>query len=590
MKEREILKKAMESTLPDKERIRAGVLSEKRKRKSYKRIMLAAACITLLCALLLCLPLFKKEKKEKNAEIPFDTFSEESVLPEDDIGVMKLSERKESYRPAVGGGSTGICKIHNCEYHAIPGYMLDYVGNEKFELWAAQFKDADGWFVCDENNCTPGFNIVDFIIHFDIPAELIYKDYPGYYNPNSVFWDLDLLLARDAEGYEEFARTKLSLTSEEEYEFDKRSEDKGFKCILLNILEQKNDQRSKDYYNLITYNNTRINYSEFSVLDIVENSSITKAEVEAAYKPHERSYSPYVTNDYYYTYNIDLLFDEREILYKEIEKLKNIPYVPMAAQIDSLLRIGRNTEYTKAGKAVEIKDGIYIPEGYMPDGDDSFYLEKDLIVYGGRVYWHVETLSLGEDKIMENIRDTIPVGHTWAELKRWQVFWERFCYSDYVSSYEGDVYLLNDYDESYRIMCNNYYEDKDSMRIYEACRGIVLKTGSDIFGRDKLALEENAVSFGSYDSENGELKESKVLNRKRDMIIKMLLKAEFCLDSSDISYVGHSRVSIEMKDGSCVDLTVYENGYVEYEHISGYGVYLKLTNLDMINMLISEGS
>jgi len=375
MKGKEIIKRALEGSIPDKESLRQECLSQRKRAVSVKRVMIAAACILLLCTTFVLIPLLKKDNNKKG----FDG-NEDIILQSEEL--ESISEditpdtQDEYYDPgAIGGGESSICPIHSIEYHAIPGLLIDYVDEQAYEEWKSQLRDEEGWYIRDENGCYPGFNIVEFINSFNIPDELIIECYPGYYNSSSAYWNLDLLLSRDAEAYEIFAR-KTSLTKEEKRLYEDRERDGSFKRRVLDLLKEKTDEGSVAYYNKITCNGTRYLLEEFSILDMVENSSLTKEDIESACGVDRRTGVQSVNFVYRYTYNIDLLFEEKAALYAEIEKLEDIPYVPRAAQIDELLHIGYNGELAVKGEAIETEYGIYIPEGLLPQSDEDLPLEN----------------------------------------------------------------------------------------------------------------------------------------------------------------------------------------------------------------------
>lgn len=581
MKDREIIKRALEPKMPDKEKIRLSCIENNGAKINIGRVVLLTACLIILCASLAAFPLFSEKQGGKSGTkggISVNTDPVETSVGNDD-------EYDESDGlPAIGGGGP-ICQVHAGHYHYFDcEVFFDYVGVEEFCEWEATFRDENGWLITNDNSCLGDLNIMNFINTFDIPDEVIIEAYFSKYYNN--YWNIELLLSRDEATYEEYA-VKLYDSGNELYNRGTYKQllsyEEGVKERIRYKIGEKTDEKSKEYYK--TINLTPL--STISIMEMVENSSLTVEDLDSCVSVDPNlsdiEYNNYYCRPYKYVYNFDLLFDERVALDAEIKKLEFDPLVPEAVQLDALLHVGDNGELALKGEAVETDHGIYIPEGLLPQNDEDLEKVNDFVIHKGRIYWYKETVSSDEYTISEDVVDPYNRACTWNDYSSDDYYgesldWDKHLVYNYTSTLDCDVYQFYDYDESFRLMLMDYDKDPDSFMVFENNKGIILKKGDDIFGERALNLKENAKKL-YIDGEESE----KLLKN----INKILCGSEFVLDTDFEPSVNNIKLEFDMRDGSRVELTLYENGYLEYSEIIGYGVYLRIEDRELIKSIMN---
>ncbi|MBR4881012.1 MAG: hypothetical protein IKU19_03710, partial [Clostridia bacterium] len=298
-----------------------------------------------------------------------------------------------------------------------------------------------------------------------------------------------------------------------------------------------------------------------TILEMVENSSLTKKDLEDIIP--RKPYTEYGNKKYYYVYNLDLLFEDREIYKAEIEKL-DIPYYESEVKaIDSLLHIETRLSVAEEGKAVETNDGIYIPEAKLPQSvKENEELEGKFIIYNGNTYWLTEHIFTTEEEKIAMVDKHI--GEARRDYLRQRYSWEVYTFNDLSSNIRGDVYSLKDTDSSYRIALVPY-DGSPYILIFENSNGHTLKTGDDI-----LDLEGYTNVYIPYGEPLGRKAE-----RNLSKFIKSLYKAEFVIAEVDTDT--GVPLTFEFADGRTTTLYLYEGGYAAYEHHLGYNVYLKIS-------------
>ncbi|MBR5516041.1 MAG: hypothetical protein IKU52_07555 [Clostridia bacterium] len=589
MKEREIIKNALAEFVPDKEKIRGNVTKNNKKIISMKKLVLVVAVISILCSSLLLIPLYSRNGK-----------NQPPVIPESEAGENSINEalETEGYRDKViGGGGYGVtsCSIHSYHYHNFEDneVLMNYVGEDNYYQWKKDFYDESGYFIQD-SELYEKHNLLEFIKVFNIPDEVVIEAYLwDYYDSR---WNIELLLSKDEIAYAEYAKAlkkgggDYNRTSKRDVLLDY---EKGLKLCIVNKIGKKEDKPSQQYYNKIKNKSVSL----ISIVELIDNSSVTLDDLESMVSIDRNfnnlKYSNYYCRPYKYIYNFDLLFDERVALDAQIETLEYERFVPKAVTIDSLLRVGENGVLAQEGKAVETDMGIYIPEGLLPQNDEDLEQTKDFIQYKGRIFWYTETVQSKEEIIANEI--IVPKSHaySWNDYYPDEFYGEPFDWSkhdiyDFTSTLSGDIYFLKDYSDRFRLFFCNYDKDPNSFMIFESNKGITLNKGEDLFGKETLNFENKAKAIYSSDKYYGKRRYNREATEKIGRIKSVLLSSVFILDTSDLSALDRAYVSIEMNDGSNVNLTVYENGYVEYEHISGYGVYLKLESYEIRDLLMQK--
>lgn len=164
MNEREMLKKIIENDLPDKEKIRLASIKKgtQKSRAKAKRMLLAAACISLLLCLPLTLPFLKNEDKPKEilnepveTNVKIDTKETEEAI-------------QEIPKDKIAG-------------YGIPESFIRYVGVDNYIEWIDEVSQGD--YLCSEF-------VLEFVKTFDIPNELMLKEYAEDY----PYWNINLMM------------------------------------------------------------------------------------------------------------------------------------------------------------------------------------------------------------------------------------------------------------------------------------------------------------------------------------------------------------------------------------------------------------
>ncbi len=194
----------------------------------------------------------------------------ENTDPVDSPAVTDTQPKPDTDDSPIGGGSEFECPLHGLgTYTAIPMELVNYVGQENFDIWAEPLRAVDY-----DNQRTDGCicigTLPDFIEHFDIPNDVIidyYYNKGGYYTDD---WDLDIILAHDWDAFDEYAQAHQGFDEE----MMKRENERRFKRELLNSIENSTDEEIKAYWNELTENGTKKNYAKWSIADFVDKTGI----------------------------------------------------------------------------------------------------------------------------------------------------------------------------------------------------------------------------------------------------------------------------------------------------------------------------
>jgi len=90
---------------------------------------------------------------------------------------------------SIGVGGTSYCEVHYSAYHMIPGWIIDYIGKDRYEEWIEnlEFSDLTLW----NSECTRPVNIKTVISEFNITEDEFTKhcNYPSdsVYNLNLLY-------------------------------------------------------------------------------------------------------------------------------------------------------------------------------------------------------------------------------------------------------------------------------------------------------------------------------------------------------------------------------------------------------------------
>jgi len=225
--------------------------------------------------------------------------------------------------------------------------------------------------------------------------------------------------------------------------------------------------------------------------------------------------------------------------------------------------------------------GLTIPAIELPKDTKGVSMDMiGLIVYNGKIYTQTSTdidPQSGFKLLGEKLGTTKGNIDEWSKQDEYTI--------EFASTIgQQDVYTVKGYDKDFRIMTYTQYDDGDYAQFYECLNGITIQNGEDVFG--KLNLVGNIVDarFRSYsDWNNGVenyhgIRDMKLLNR---FVEELNLTSPIPYDSLT-GAMERSRnndalksVTIELKDGSLVNLILLKEGYIRYGYAN---VYFKMTD------------
>ena len=268
-----------------------------------------------------------------------------------------------------------------------------------------------------------------------------------------------------------------------------------------------------------------------------------------------------------------------KIMSKQHNKFVFKPIVSIAASLVIVICIGilgYNLIEKKPDtlvKNINSTGGIYVSKIELPKIKNTNTATNmiGLIVYQGRVYTQSDT------KIAPESADNLlgdKLGTTKANIDEWSK------QSDYAVEFAStigkqDVYSVNGYDKSFRIMTYEKIDGTTYSQFYECINGITVKTGADVF--DKLKVEnniktakyENFKSWNNMNKQYTELTELRVLNN----LVNELKNTDPYTQES-LSYLfdykretNEKFVYITLNDNSEVQLRLFKDEYIYYCHI-----------------------
>ncbi|SHJ58805.1 hypothetical protein SAMN02745248_00485 [Hathewaya proteolytica DSM 3090] len=215
---------------------------------------------------------------------------------------------------------------------------------------------------------------------------------------------------------------------------------------------------------------------------------------------------------------------------------------------------------------VVYKDNIYTQAQYI-NGDKSLK-EKYVGNYIGRAKGNIDEYS-GKDEYSKELASTVM----------------------------GDVYTVKGYDENFRICTVQEENGVVGVQFYEMLNGITFNRGEDLFGENRLNLKENwkGVSFVTHDDwDNNSYEEYEYasLGCTQDEINKFLQrlyqgKFQYLYSNGDTVSIYNSEnkqyhLFFNMKDGTTVELRLFENGYVGYQNLGWYFIKVDGEEFDKI--------
>ena len=331
---KEIIREAVNNHMPDKESIRINAMQEPKAvmlKKAYA--VLAVAIMIAICTCIAVPMMINEPELPPPVQVtPADTTTVNndtteritlSTQPADSSNYEPDDTTNTDDSPPIGGGWP-ICMFHEDSYHTYPGTLVQIVGEEEFRAWIDPIEKNWEYIPYTETECPfPNSNIVEFIKHFGITDEqLIYAYNDDFYH---LQWDMEALLAEDYEAFEQHA---IELRASKEYR--KLWEEQSLKYSIFDKLKLLKDDASVKYYNSITDNGKRHPVSEVTILELVENSSLTREDIQKYFNKDENMFE----------YDLSLLFENREEYKRMISELE-IPYYESEVKlIDALLHAG----------------------------------------------------------------------------------------------------------------------------------------------------------------------------------------------------------------------------------------------------------
>jgi len=220
-------------------------------------------------------------------------------------------------------------------------------------------------------------------------------------------------------------------------------------------------------------------------------------------------------------------------------------------------------------------EGIYVPKLQLPVNTTAKMM--GLIVYQGRIY--LQSALPIDSKTAEQL-----VGEKLGTTKG--TITEGSKQDDYaveLASTVGiqDVYTVNGYDKSFRIMTYEKINGETYAYFFECLNGITVRTGQDIFGKFKMENNLESAKYESFDSWNNGKGNYKLLT-KLDGLNSFLTTLENSLPQAreglanlldDQTATGQKFIYIKLKDGSAVTLRLFKDGYVYYH---GVNIFFKV--------------
>lgn len=335
---KEIIREAVNNRMPDKESIRINAMQEKKKPMPKRAYAVLAVAVMLAVCTCITVPMMINEpqlppvtietttKTDSTPRQDDTTLSNEVNLPVDtscsDDTTLSVDPSDTDDHSAIGGGWP-VCELHHTFFHYYSSELIDLVGEENFMVWAEKLAMEREYIPFTTTQCPfPGENICEFIEYFGITNEQLIEIYKSdFYN---LQYDMKALMERDYEALEKHA---IEIASNKSYK--KLERERSVKFRIIEKIGEAEDERSKEYYNSITDNGKHYPVDKVTILELVENTSLTREDIQDCLN---------IVSDRY-EYDISLLFENREEYKKMISEL-DIPYYESEVKlIDGLLHI-----------------------------------------------------------------------------------------------------------------------------------------------------------------------------------------------------------------------------------------------------------
>lgn len=239
----------------------------------------------------------------------------------------------------------------------------------------------------------------------------------------------------------------------------------------------------------------------------------------------------------------------------------------------------RPMTHTDEGTGITVsEEGVTIPPirvTLSKDGSQTASLAARSFIYQGRCYMEYKRHWDAGDIIGGYLGTVTGMIDEWTPEDG---------YVDFAGSAEGDIYSVKGYDTSFMLCIKKSARVAD---LYICNNGITLKYGSELY-EDRLHLSGNveSVRYQSCGPEGSGGDECYQMNSVHDVIsdlIRDMNAGQFIPDYAVLLEEGRAYVSdtelyflsFQMKDGTIVDLGLYENGYVRFPGVWGICVQVQ---------------
>lgn len=225
-------------------------------------------------------------------------------------------------------------------------------------------------------------------------------------------------------------------------------------------------------------------------------------------------------------------------------------------------------------------EGVAVPQLMLPETDDGTEVDMiGLVVYKGSIYTYAGMLDNTDGEYSSLIGEYI--GKAKGNIDEWSTQDEYA--TELASTMGGMVYKANGYDDSFRLLCINSFEEdgenKEIINIIENLNGITLETGADLF-ESRLGISEHtdymARTYDSWNNSTDEYFKPSLSQDEIDSFIEKLNSGSFVDKTRTNLYeLPSAFLYFEKSDGTKISLRLFEGGYVTYQHLGWYCVKIE---------------
>lgn len=246
-----------------------------------------------------------------------------------------------------------------------------------------------------------------------------------------------------------------------------------------------------------------------------------------------------------------------------------------------------NMEQTSPNSLVVTEDGgLQVPVIELPENIANADM-IGLIVYNGKVYTQTAT-EIDAENAKELLGEKI--GTTKGNIDEWS---EQDAYAvEFASTIgETDVYTVKGYDKDFRIMT---YEERDGevyTEYYECLNGITVHDGEDVFGKLKMTGNVVGAQYQIYSDWYNSvdqfypIEDINFLNTFVEELNHAIPYSGQSIEEEMGDFRNNDeyrQMTIQLSDGSKVNLVVIKDGYVYYGHTS---LYFKIDSSEVFTNL-----